>query len=68
MTVLSIVTRGGSCTPLILTKLDDHITELPVLRTKLYRAPVAPDLVPRDRLVARLESGSGLPGRQDPCR
>ncbi|MCP3962049.1 MAG: hypothetical protein GY719_29760 [bacterium] len=37
------------------------VSDLPILRTKLYRPPVAADLVPRDRLVARLEEGSARP-------
>jgi len=35
--------------------------DVPILRTKLYRPSVAPDCVRRERLLARLEAGRGLP-------
>ncbi len=36
-------------------------SDLPILRTKLYRPPVAADALARERLVARLEAGRPLP-------
>ncbi len=40
---------------------QEPISRLPILRTKLYRPPLAPDLVAREPLVARLEAGRQLP-------
>lgn len=39
----------------------DQISDLPILRTKLYRPPVAADIVVREPLLARLEAGRRLP-------
>ena len=39
----------------------EQLSDSPILRTKLYRPPVAPDLVARDHLLEKLEAGSRLP-------
>ena len=41
--------------------MEDNKTELHILRTKLNRPPVAPDIHPRDRLLKMIEESRQLP-------